>query len=283
MSRRFVINLVQGDTYLQKLNGTTKLGLFLIVMVYTMMSFDLRLLLPLFILSWIGLASLKPDYKLILGLFGFIFMMNFVNIILYYAVNQDVGSSYLNGTRTVLIQFNSYWYLTQETLWYLSVRQFKMMTSFMISMVFILSITPGELASGMSGLKIPYKISTITSLAFRYIPEIFNDYETIKMSMQARGLELDKRRLNIFKRLKENLMILIPLIFTSFDRIGNIANGLDLRGFGQGKTRTYYCEDPVTSRDKLFRGITILLIIFCISFMVYQNVNHFGMWFPFNV
>jgi energy-coupling factor transport system permease protein len=188
---------------------------------------------------------------------------------------------YLDGTRTVLIQFNASWALTRETLWYLSVRQFKMMTSFMISLVFILSITPGELAAGMTGLKVPYKISTITSLAFRYIPEIFKDYETIRMSMQARGLELDKRRLNVFGRLKESVLILVPLIFTSFDRIGNIASALDLRGFGQGKTRSYYCEDLPTRRDWLFRGLTVFLILFCIAYTVYTNVNHLGMWSPF--
>jgi len=281
MNRRFIINLVQGDKYLHKLNGTTKLAAFLIVMVYTMMSFDLRLLLPLFILTWVAIVSLKPDPKIVFGLFTFIFLMNLVNILLYYAVNQNVGSEYLNGTRTVLIQFNEDWALTRETVWYLSVRQLKMMTSFMISLVFILSITPGELAAGMTGLKVPYKISTITSLAFRYIPEIFKDYETIRMSMQARGLELDKRRLNVFSRLKESALILIPLIFTSFDRIGNIANALDLRGFGQGKTRSYYCEDLPTRHDWLFRGLTVALLLFCIAYSVYTNVNHLGMWSPF--
>lgn len=282
MTKRFIVNLVQGDRYLQKLNGTTKLALFLVVMVYTMMSFDLRLLAPLFVITWIAIISLKPNYKIVWGLFAFIFMMNFVNILLYYLVNQNVGSEYFNGARTVLIQFNETWFLSRETLWYLSVRQLKMMTSFMISLVFILSITPGELASGMTGLKVPYKISTITSLAFRYIPDIFNDYETIKMSMQARGMEMDKRRLNVFKRLKESVMILIPLIFTSFDRIGNIANALDLRGFGQGKTRTYYCEEAPTRHDRLFRLITVLLLVFCVAYMTYVNVNHLGMWSPFN-
>ena len=81
-----------------------------------------------------------------------------------------------------------------ETLWYLSIRFLKMITSFLISMVFVLSITPSELAAGLYSIKVPYKICTIFSIAFRYIPDIGRDYENIKISMQARGVELDPKK-----------------------------------------------------------------------------------------
>jgi energy-coupling factor transport system permease protein len=283
MRRQFVINLVQGNHYLQKLNGTTKLSLFIAFLVLTLSSFDARVLAPIFILCWIAIFSLRPSWKVVFGLFGLVFMMNFVNIILYYLVNQDIGSDYLSGAKHILLTFNSTYYLSVETLWYLTIRQLKMLSNFMVSLVLILSITPSELAAGFTGLGLPYKFGTIVSLAFRYVPEIATDFETIKMSMQTRGLEMDTRKLNVFKRLKESMMILIPLILTSFDRIGNIANALDLRGFGQGKKKSYYCQDPAVSRDIAFRALAILVLAFSIGFQIYQNVNHFGMWFPFNV
>jgi len=282
MRRQFVINLVQGNRFLQRLNGTTKLALFIAFLVLTLSTFDARILLPVFILCWLAMISLKPSWKVVFGLFGLIFMMNFVNIILYYLVNQDIGSDYLKGAKDILITFNSTYYLSAQTLWYLTIRQLKMLTNFMVSLVLIFSITPSELAAGFTGLGLPYKFGTIVSLAFRYVPEITTDYETIKMSMQTRGLEMDKRRLNVFKRLKESMMILIPLILTSFDRIGNIANALDLRGFGQGKTKTYYCQDPAKTADIMFRVLAVGTLLFSIGLSIYQNVNHFGMWFPFN-
>jgi energy-coupling factor transport system permease protein len=282
MRRQFVINLVQGKHFLQKLNGTTKLAAFIAFLILTLSSFDARILLPIFILCWIAVATLRPSWKVVFGLFGFIFFMNFINIILYYLVNQDIGSQYLNGSKTILFTLNSHYYLSLETLWYLSIRQLKMLTNFMVSLVLILSITPSELAAGFTGLGVPYKFGTIVSLAFRYVPEITTDYETIRMSMQTRGMEMDKRKLNVFRRLKDSMMILIPLILTSFDRIGNIANALDLRGFGQGKKKTYYCEDPANNRDIAFRVIAVCVFAFSIGFSIYQNVNHFGMWSPFN-
>jgi energy-coupling factor transport system permease protein len=120
-------------------------------------------------------------------------------------------------------------------------------------------------------------------LAFRYIPDIASDYENIKISLQARGLEMDKRKLNLFKRLKDNLFILLPLIISSFDRIGNIANALDLRAYGLLKKRTYYAEHEPTKADHFFRFIAIAVILFSfgwiVSRMIWPPVTQ--MWTPF--
>ena len=52
-----LLNLIPGDTYLHKLTGKTKVRAFVILLVYIIMSFDLRLILPLFIVGIIGLVS----------------------------------------------------------------------------------------------------------------------------------------------------------------------------------------------------------------------------------
>lgn len=285
MSKRIFINIVPGKTFLHKLSGKTKVGLFIICIVYTIMSFDLRLLAPLMFLSLIAIVSLKPDWKVITVLFIAIFLMNFFNIFLYWVVKPDIGSEWTGGTSTILYSFSSYYFVSLETIWYLLVRLFKMLTSFTVSMAFILSITPSELASGLHGLGVPYKICTVVSLAFRYIPDISRDYENIKVSMQARGVEMDLRKTPILKRLKQTIYILFPLIITSFDRIGNIANALDLRGYGLKKDRTYYAEVEPTLMDKLFRWSTLALFLFCLAWIVSRNIWEPAtkMWFPFEV
>ena len=49
------------------------------------------------------------------------------------------------------------------------------------------------MAAGLYSVKVPYKVCTIVSLAFRYIPDITRDFNNIRISMQARGLELDAK------------------------------------------------------------------------------------------
>ncbi|MCX7771537.1 MAG: energy-coupling factor transporter transmembrane protein EcfT, partial [Clostridia bacterium] len=149
--------------------------------------------------------------------------------------------------------------------------------------VFILSITPSEMAAGLYSIKVPYKICTIFSIAFRYIPDIGRDYENIKVSMQVRGVELDPKKASLMQRLKQNVLILLPLIITSFERVGNISNAMDLRGYGKGKTRTYYSEHEELKADKLFKGIYCALLIFCVFWIAWTNLvpQPMKMWYPF--
>lgn len=281
----FIINITPGSTFLHRLNGTTKVAAFGVLIVYIIMSFDLRLLLPLFVLGSVALISLKPAWKPILAVFLTILILNLINIVLFWLVNPAIGSTMTGGSNTVLINFNARYFISLETLWYLSVRLLKLLTSFLISIVFIQAITPAQLAAGLSGLGVPYKMSTIVSLAFRYLPDIARDYTNIKVAMQARGAELDAKRLGLLDRLKQNTYILLPLIVSSFDRVGLVANALDLRGFGLLKKRSYYCEPPATNADWVAR----LIIASVLGFVLYWIVSRalippaMDMWFPFEV
>lgn len=283
MDNRLLINLIPGETFLHRLTGKTKVRTFLILMVYIIMSFDFRLILPLCILSIIGLISLKPQWKIIKIFFIIIGFMNLLNIVLFWLADPAIGSMWCGGRTTVLFRVTERLYLSAETLWYLIVRFIKMITSFMVSLVFILAITPSELAAGLYSIKVPYKICTIFSIAFRYIPDIGRDFQNIKISLQTRGVELDPKKSSIGKRLKQNMLILIPLITTSFDRVGNISNAMDLRGYGRGKTRTYYSEHDEQKADKAFKVINIVMILFCLYWIITQNImpDSLSMWYPF--
>lgn len=283
MSNQLLINLVPGKTLLHKLTGTTKVRLFIILLVYLIMSFDLRLLLPLFILGIIGLVSLKPNWKTIKYFFIIAIIMNVINVFLFWVVNPRCGATWCGGGNTILYSFTDFFVITAESMWYLSIRLLKMITSLLVSMVFILSITPSEMAAGLYSVKVPYKICTVFSLAFRYIPDIGRDFENIKISMQVRGIELDPKKASIMTRLKQNILILVPLIITSFDRVGNIANAMDLRGYGKGKKRTYYSEREEQKADKIAKCIYCMLSVFCIYWIITQNImpQPMRMWYPF--
>lgn len=284
-SQSFIINITPGHTPLHQLNGTTKVALFVVLIVYIIMSFDLRLLLPLFILGCIGLISLKPTWKPIIAVFITILILNILNIFLFWLVSPAIGSTMTAGSSTILYDINGYYFISLETVWYLSVRLLKLLTSFLISIVFIQAITPAQLAAGLSGLGVPYKMSTVVSLAFRYLPDIARDYMNIKVAMQARGAELDAKRLRLVERIKQNTYILLPLIVSSFDRVGLVANALDLRGFGLKKKRTYYCELKARPIDYIVRAITIAIFIFIVYWIGSRIISppQNSMWFPFEV
>ncbi len=284
MNNKFLINLIPGDTLLHKLTGEVKVRLFAVLLVFIIMSFDIRLILPLFILTLIALFSLKPSWKSLSFIIGFVVVMNLFNILLFYLANPNAGAEMCAGGKTVFYQFNSYFFFSKQTFWYLGVRFIKMITSFLVSLVFVLSITPSELAAGLNKNFVHYKFCTIVSLAFRYIPDIGRDYTNIAISMQARGVEMDNKRISVFKRLKQMVMILLPLIITTFDRVGTIANAMDLRGYGKNKGRTWYSEHEKTKADKVFNIIALAILAFSIYWIASSVINPpiSRMWYPFD-
>ena len=112
----FIINLIPGETFLHKLSGTTKVRLFFILIVYLIMTFDIRLILPVLILGIAGLISLKPANKSLKYIIGFVIVMNIFNIFLYYVANPHLSLNYASQ-ETLLYAFNDYFVITAETMW----------------------------------------------------------------------------------------------------------------------------------------------------------------------
>lgn len=272
MDDRLFINLTPGSTYLDRLTGKTKVRLFFAFVILLIATWDYRIIIPTFVVTLVGIFSLRSKLKSVKAITIFVVIMNLINLFLIWVVTPDYGASVCGGS-TVLFHVSARYIVTSETLWYFFVRMCKLMATFVAAMTFIQCTTPSELAAGLYACKIPYKVCMIVSIAFRYIPDILRDYNNIKISIQARGMELDSKKTTLWYRLKQNILILVPLIITSFDRVGNIANAMDLRGFGKKSTRTYYSEHEDGKGDAQMKVFYIALYTFIIYVIVMRIVN----------
>ena len=266
MNNRLVINYVPGPTFMHQRTGFTKVFLFLAMTLAIMMTFDIRILVPLFIISIIQIISMKPNWKPIVFMFLFSFItISIIGTIMLFVVSPQAGLNNV-GAEHIIWQGKRL-YLTWEFLWYAFVVSFKRSTSFASVMAFILATTPSEFASGLNKCGLSYKICTIISLAYRTIPDIANDFINIRNSMMMRGLEMGKKA-KLSVRLKNTVLLLIPLIFTAFGKVGNIANAMDLRGYGKNKKRTWYAEREPDKGDKILRILTVCLLIATVYYVV---------------
>lgn len=282
MDDRLFINLSPGKTYLDRLTGKTKVRLFFSIIFLLITTWDYRYIVPAFFVCLFSLISLHAKLKSVKAVTIFVVLTNLFNLFVIWLIEPNYGLE-MCGSSTILFQVNSFHIVTGETLWYLMVRMLKMMATFLVAMTFIQCITPSEIAAGLYKIKVPYKICMIVSIAFRYIPDILRDFNNIKISMQARGMELDSKKTKLSARLKQNVLILVPLIITSFDRVGNIANAMDLRGFGKNKTRTYYSEHEDGRGDAQMKVLYILIYLLDI-FLFVQKIfwpAPFEVWYPF--
>ena len=283
MNNRFVISYMPGVTWMHRLTGKTKVLLFMAMTVYIIATFDLRVMIPMFILCVAIIISMKPNYKPILFMLGFLTLVSgVIGSLMVFFISPQSGLTKC-GMETIIWRYSEHLYLSKELLWYVGVMFFKRVCSLATALVLVLSITPSELAAGLNGVGLPYKVCIIVSLAFRTIPDIARDYADINNSMQMRGLELDKKRVSALQKLKQSTLMLVPLILSSFAKVENISNSMDLRSFGKEKKRTWYSEHEPTRADKLMRVFILLLFLCALSYIVYFRILHpapFDYWCP---
>ena len=276
MEDKFIINFTLGDTALHQLTGTTKVRVFLCLIVFLITVWDIRVILPLLFIFAAGVLSTKPYWKPIRVVFTIVVLMNLFNLFLFFLFNPSIGMTW-TGSLTQFGSVGGRYLLAYETF-------SKMIATFLLCLAFILSITPSEFAAGLNSIRLPYRFCIIVELAFRYIPDLMRDYQDISVSAQARGSETDKRKASLLKRAKSSVMIIIPLILTSFSKVGNIANAMDLRGFGRLKKRSWYAERPPARADRLVQLVGLLFLLAAIYLIVMRlfNPQNPDMWYPFN-
>jgi energy-coupling factor transport system permease protein len=283
MNNRFMINYARGSTRLHQLNGPTKIAGFVVMTVYIIMTFDIRVMLVMFALCAAGIISMRPSWKPVLFIVGFMTVMaGIIGSLMIILVVPHAGLTHVGG-ETLIVRFNDRFYLTRELLWYVGAMFFKRLCSLSTALVFILSITPSELASGLNRLGLPYRACTIISLAFRTIPDIARNFTDISNSLMMRGVELDPKRASVIKRVRQATLILLPLILTSFARVDTIANAMDLRGYGKNKRRTWYTEYLPTRADHVARIIIALFAAFCLYYIIrfkFLSPAPFEYWCP---
>ena len=269
MNNRMVINYTPGPTFLHKLSGFTKVFLFLVMSAAIISTFDIRVLIPLLLINLVEIISMKPNWKPIIIVFSITFVtVTLIGNVMLFFVSPAAGYNNV-GAEHIIWQASENLYLSKEWLWYVFVFFIKRTTSFASVMAFALATTPSEFASGLNKCGLSYKVCTVVSLAYRTIPDIANDFVNIRNSMMMRGLELQGKGVSVWKKIKNTVILLVPLIFTAFGKVGNIANAMDLRGYGKKKKRTYYAENEPTKADKLVRTLTILLLCWTIFYIVY--------------
>lgn len=254
MNDQFLIRYKIGDSFFEKLAGSTKVKLFITSLALMMLTFDMRIILPFFILHLFIFLSVYKQDKALNFIIKFMLLMNLINVLLFYIANPLIGSE-LAGQTTILFKFTDFYVVTYETLFYFLTRIMKIIGTLIISLWFILSITPTQLASGLYSIGVPYRIGTMISLGLRYMPDVYRDFVAIKESMQMRGLELQPKKTSIWKRLKANTQILLPLILISLEQVEIISSAMDLRGYGQQKKRSYYADIEVGKNDQIVRGL----------------------------
>lgn len=105
----------------------------------------------------------------------------------------------------------------------------------------------------------PAKISLMIGIAFRFIPTVFEQAETIWKAQVSRGLTLKGKKIKEQSRLL--LSLLVPITVGAFRRALELAEAMEARGYRLGKKRTTYTTFHWGFDDTLFIALFITMFL----------------------
>ena len=261
------------NTLVHRLSGLTKLICFLLLTFAIMFSYDIRVILGAMLFSILILRISRIRFGQIKLMVIYVLIFLLINTLITFLFSPEQGVE-ICGTRHEMVKLFGRYTLTQEQLFYQTTKFFKYASVIPLGIIFLLTTNPSEFASSLNGVGVHYKAAFAFSLTLRYFPDMQRVYHDISQAQQARGLEMAKGE-KISDRLKNSLLIVIPLIFSTLDRIEIITNAMDLRGFGKRKRRTWYNTRKITREDVLAIAVSAIILGFTIYVSTVINRSRF--------
>ncbi|MGL5328368.1 MAG: energy-coupling factor transporter transmembrane component T family protein [Peptostreptococcaceae bacterium] len=257
-----MLSYIKKDSPIHRLTGATKFIVFLLWTVAAMITYDTRLLVGMLAIGLISFKMSKIEFKEVSFVLYFILVFLMLNAIMIFLFSPEQGVQ-IYGSRTVLFHLVGPYTLTLEQLFYELNVVLKYFATIPMALLFILTTDPSEFAASLNRIGVSYKASYAVSIALRYIPDIQRDYKDIALAQQARGIDLSSKE-KLFKRIKNASSILMPLIFSSLERIDKISIAMELRAFGNNKKRTWYKKKDFTKADYIVIGMFTIIVLIAI-------------------
>lgn len=257
------------DSPIHKLSGVSKLIALVLWAVASMVTYNTYVLIGMFIFSVIIFKISKVPFKKISLVLYLILIFLLINNIAIFIFSPMQGVEIYNS-RTDLLTIAGSYTVTLEQLFYQFNITLKYFSIIPIALLFVVATNPSEFAASLNKIGVSYKISYAVAIALRYIPDVQRDYIEISFAQQARGIDMSKKE-KVFKRIKNSVAILMPLIFSSLDKIENISTAMELRAFGNKKNRTWYSAKPLKQADYITVFIMILVLVISIAANIYNG------------
>ena len=277
MAKNLFVGYNERDTFLHHLSGSTKLIGFVSLSIIGMLTFDTRFLLGIFVFSMILFWKSEIKFSEISFILKVIIGFAVFNIFLVYVFSPGYGISIYGSHHMILGNPKQFFNLSWEELLYLFNLILKYTFAVPLALIFLLTTEPSEFAASLNKVGISYRISYSVEITLRYIPDIQRDYRTISLAQQARGYEISKKA-SLIKRARGAIQIILPLIFTSLDRIETVSQAMSLRRFGRHNKRTWYMARKFKMAD--YMAFLLILLIVMIGILLFK-VNNGRFWNPF--
>jgi len=272
MDKNTGIGYVPRDTVIHTLTGATKLLMTVLASIAVMITYDTRFLAAVIVGAVVMFRLSKIRLREVRFILSFVTVFMVINCLAIFLFSPEEGVR-IYGTRHELFHIIGRYSITAEQLFYMLNIVLKYFSVLPLALIFMMTTDPSEFASSLNKIGVSYKISYSVALTLRYIPDVKREFTEISQAQQARGIDMS-RNVPLFQRLKNVSSVLLPLIFSSLERIDNISNAMELRSFGKHKKRTWYRARDFRKRDFAVMTFCVLLLMLSL-WLNYLNKGRF--------
>jgi energy-coupling factor transport system permease protein len=142
------------------------------------------------------------------------------------------------------------------------------------------TIPPTRFGVAFRGLGLNDKISFAVDLAIRLVPTYAADFSSTIDAQRARGYEVDNLRGGLFERVRRLAPLAVPVTMNAIASGEDIANALDMRGFGL-RPRTWLHARPLRPIDWGLLAIGLGLLVGGVAWRVMGGGQLWVPPFPF--
>lgn len=143
----------------------------------------------------------------------------------------------------------------------------RLLLMIMITTCLTATTKPLDMTLGIEDLLKPFtkigvpahEIAMLISIALRFIPDLIDETTRIMKAQESRGVDLKEGKMK--ERIMAILSLVVPLFVSAFQRAEDLANAMEARGYAPGETRTRYKVLKMTSKDYIFVGVSVLVLI----------------------
>jgi len=136
--------------------------------------------------------------------------------------------------------------------------------------LFFLVTAPDEFGLALQQSRIPFDVVFALTMAFRFVPVLALEVQSIADAQRSKGLELDSG--NLIMRIKRRIPLLIPLIVSSVKRSLEIAEAMEARGYGSGNPRTSLYKLKFRRVDLAVTVLTLAVLASAVYFRLYLPI-----------
>ena len=276
MASIFLLEYIEKDSIIHRLNGAAKLICFLLWTTAIMLTYDTRLLVFLTVLGFILFKVSKIKFKEIKIVFYLISIFLILNLLMIFLFSPLEGTK-IYGTQHDIFKIFGNYVITQEQLFYEFNIFIKYFSVIPVGLLFVITTHPSEFASSLNRIGVPYKFSYAVSIALRYIPTVQEDFITISKAQQAKGIDISKN-VKLTTRIKNISYTMLPLIFSSLDKIDVISNAMVLRGFGKKNKRTWYQARKMKTSDIVAILVTAVFVVIALVLIKVNNGRFYNIF-----